>query len=185
MLTRRIIGESSSGAVGFSTVTASTARKRGNGLGCVRTRGQRDTASKSTITVTDVDAEAGSNRRSAGTKRGCCSHRIMNDNTVAPVTTSLATTATEIANDTTCSVVTCANGTTRHSGKKKTRADKDPGSFWPASRASSTGTRTVQRVWKDGPGKDADSEEVRRVDIGCCFAESAIMLYILCARSTA
>ena len=184
MLTRRnsFFGESFSGAVGFSTVTASTTRRRGNGLGRVRGGGQRDTAPKSTTTVTDVDAKAGSNRRSAGTKRGCCSPRIMHDNTVGPETVSLATTATDITNDTTCSVVTCANGTTWHSGKKKTRAGKDLGSFWPVSRASSTRTQAIQRVWKDGPGNDADSEEVRRVNIRYHYAESAIMLHILCTR---
>ena len=182
MLTRRnfFIGESSSGAVGFSTVTASTTRRRGNGLGRVRGGGQRDTAPKST--VTNADAEAGSNRRLAGTKRSCCSPRIMHDNTVGPETVSLTTTATEITNDTTCSVVTCANGTTWHSGKKKTRAGKDPGSFRPVSRASSTRTQSIQRVWKDGPGNNAGSEEVRRVNIRYYYAESAIMLHILCTR---
>ena len=187
MSTRRnpVIGVSSSGAVGFSAVMASTARRRGNELGCVKERGQQDTAPKSATTVMDADVEVGSNGRSAGTKGGCRIPHSMHDSTAAPESRTFATTATEIANDTRSSVVTFAKARTRHSGKKEVRTEEDPGSLRPVSRACLTRTRSVRRIWKDGPGNNADSEEVCRGKRSRCYVERTIITHILCMRRAA
>ena len=179
-----VIGVSSSGTVGSSAVTASTARRRGNELDCEAERGQQDTAPKSATTVMDVDIVAGSNSRSAGTKGGYCTPRSMHDSTAAPESGTFATTVAEISNDATSpSVVTLAKGRTRQSEKKDTRAEEDHESLRPAFRAPLTKTRSIGTMWKDGPGNDADLDQVRRVNImSFCYAESTIGSHILCTR---